>query len=320
MKRVAPEKARGIGQLKGSSVPWILKKAVTMRAFFKFALHLTFILNIASAQQPSAPPAADQKSARDTQIQDRDQLWLQAQTLQSEGKKKEAIAVGERGLAIKRKAYGDSHEKLTGTIEWLSQQYLAQQNLPHAEKCEVELLRVPEALHGKMGWQAVSARWWLDYVRKVSIVQPATLIRMLASEAEVNRLLAEGKLADAAAEIEKLILLEESTLGSDHPFFANTFAIQADCLLKAEQFAAAETSAERALSIRRKQLGDQHPDTALVAFLLARSQMRQNHGGQKSCGGRQHDLPKRTGRLPIRGWQWSMFVCLHHLLMNSSAS
>jgi tetratricopeptide (TPR) repeat protein len=99
---------------------------------------------------------------------------------------------------------------------------------------------------------------------------------MLAIESEVNRLLAEGKPADAAKEIDKLIPLEESTLGSDHPFFANTFAIQADCLLQAEQFAAAETAAERALSIRRKQLGDQHPDTAMVAFLLARSQMRQN--------------------------------------------
>lgn len=47
-----------------------------MKAFFLFALHLTFIQNIASAQQPSAPYAASQKSTLDTQIQERDQLWL----------------------------------------------------------------------------------------------------------------------------------------------------------------------------------------------------------------------------------------------------
>jgi hypothetical protein len=82
-----------------------------VRAFFLLALHLTFILNSASAQQPSAPSAADQRSARDTQIQERDQLWLQAQTLQSEGRVEEAIAVGERVLEIERKVYGDAHKK-----------------------------------------------------------------------------------------------------------------------------------------------------------------------------------------------------------------
>ena len=91
-----------------------------MRAFFLFALHLTFILNIASAQQPSAPSAVDQKSSRDAQIRERDQLWLQAQTLQSEGRVEDAIAVGERVLAIERKVYGDTHEELTGTRSKLS--------------------------------------------------------------------------------------------------------------------------------------------------------------------------------------------------------
>ncbi|MFN9292886.1 MAG: tetratricopeptide repeat protein, partial [Planctomyces sp.] len=196
--------------------------------------------------------------------------------MQSAGKAAEAITAGERVLALERELYGNTHAELTGTIEWLSQQYLAQQNLPQAETYAVELQRVQEALHGKAGWQSVSARWRLDYVRKLSKVEPATLTRMLGIEAEVNRLLAEGKQAEAAAEREKLIPLEEAALGSDYPFFANTFANQADCLLTAEQFAAAETAASRALSIRRKQLGDQHPDTAMAAFLLVRSLIGQD--------------------------------------------
>jgi hypothetical protein len=164
---------------------------------------------------------------------------------------------------------------MTGTMEWLSQQYLAQQNLPQAKKYAVELLHMQEALHGKNGWQTVSSRWRLDYVRKLSNQDPATLKRMLAIEAEIQRLIAESNQAAAATEIEKLIPLEEAALGSDHPFFANTCLIQADCLLTAKQFAAAETAASRALSIRRKQLGHQHPDTAMAALLLARSQMGQ---------------------------------------------
>ena len=227
--------------------------------------------------QDSAAPAPS-ASAADTQtkLRARDEVWQQAQALQSAGKAAEAITAGERVLALERELYGNTHAELTGTIEWLSQQYLAQQNLPQAETYAVELQRVQEALHGKAGWQSVSARWRLDYVRKLSKVEPATLTRMLGIEAEVNRLLAEGKQAEAAAEREKLIPLEEAALGSDYPFFANTFANQADCLLTAEQFAAAETAASRALSIRRKQLGDQHPDTAMAAFLLVRSLIGQD--------------------------------------------
>jgi len=160
-------------------------------------------------------------------------------------------------------------------MEWLSQQYLTQQNLSSAETYAVELLRVQEALHGENGGQTVTSRWWLDYVGKLSNQDPAALKRMLAIEAEIQRLVVQSNQAAAAAEIEKLIPLEEAALGSDHPFFANTCLIQADCLLTAKQFAAAETAASRALSIRRKQLGDQHPDTAMVAFLLARSRIGQ---------------------------------------------
>ena len=44
--------------------------------------------------------------------------------------------------------------------------------------------------------------------------------------------------------------------------------------------AEAENGAERALTIRRKSLGDGHPDTAAAAFLLARSRIGQEkHAG-----------------------------------------
>ncbi|MFM7832725.1 MAG: hypothetical protein ACKPJD_13095, partial [Planctomycetaceae bacterium] len=111
-------------------------------------------------------------------------MWQQAQALQSAGKPAEAIAAGERVLAMEREMYGDTGAELTGTIEWLSQQHLSQQQFPQAESYAAELLRVQQSLHGQTGWQSVSAKWWLDNVQKLGRLDPATRTKMLAIEAE----------------------------------------------------------------------------------------------------------------------------------------
>ncbi|MFN9289553.1 MAG: hypothetical protein ACK6EB_15885 [Planctomyces sp.] len=47
----------------------------------------------------------------------------------------------------------------------------------------------------------MSARWRLDYVRKLATVEPATLSRMLAIETEANRLSTADRYTAAAADI-----------------------------------------------------------------------------------------------------------------------
>ncbi|WP_013630026.1 CHAT domain-containing protein [Rubinisphaera brasiliensis] len=221
-------------------------------------------------------PAEAWTPARVAKLAERDRLWAQAQQLLADGKTKEAIAAGEQVLAIERELFGDAHEELTGTLEWLSNQNLAQQKMQPAKMYSAELLRVQENLDGKDGWQSVSARWKLDYIQKVSKVDPLALAKMLAIEADYHRQVADGEHAEAAEKILELVPLEEEALGKDHPSLANTLFLRADRLLAAEEFAAAEEAAERALAIRRKALGSGHPDTALIAFYFARALIGQN--------------------------------------------
>ncbi|WP_013630017.1 CHAT domain-containing protein [Rubinisphaera brasiliensis] len=228
-----------------------------------------------NAQQEATRGQTATDELREARLAERDKLWAQAQQLASDGKVEAVIAAGEKVLSLERTLFGDTHEELTGTLEWLSNQNLAQQKMQSAEKHAAELLRVQEQLHGKAGWQTASARWYLDYIQKLSKVEPETLAKMLAIEAEYNRLLADGKHAEAAEKILELVPLEEEALGKEHPFIANTLSLRADRLLAAEEFPAAEVAAERALAIRRKHLGDRHPDTANAAWLLALSRIRQ---------------------------------------------
>ena len=240
-------------------------------------LVFTFVLFPVFVSAQDSPP---HRTATQPSSAERDAVATRAHELYTEGKLAEAISAGEKLLELERQMFGDAHAELAGTLEWLSQRYLGRQDLKRAQSHAAELLRVRRALHGEDEWQTVSARWYLDYVQKLSLAQPDTLEKMLAIEAEFNQLNATEKYAEAAAKIQELVLLEEKTLGAEHPFFANTFANQAECLLNAEQFAAAEILAERALTIRKKQLGVKHPDTADAAWFLALSRIRQEKHAQ----------------------------------------
>jgi CHAT domain-containing protein/tetratricopeptide (TPR) repeat protein len=229
--------------------------------------------------------------------------WQEARKLLSESRTAEAIAAGERTLILERELFGNTHEELSKTLAWLSERFVSEQNMPQGEKYAVELQRVQESLHGPNGWQAVSARWRLDYVRKLATVEPATLSRMLAIETEANRLSTADSYTAAAAEIAKLIPLEESLLGSEHPFLANTFANQAEFLVRAEDWQALAAAAERALNIRRKVLGPLHRDTGMAAFLVAQSRIGpENHAEALDMLAVARDAFQASGQFADAAW------------------
>ena len=219
----------------------------------------------------SAVGSTDEPEKPDSRIAERDSLWQQAQQLVADGKSTEAIEVGEQVLKIEQTVFGDVHLELTGTLQWLSQQHLALQQMPQAVDYASQYESVTEQLHGKDHWQTVSARWQADYVRKQQAAPADTVKAMLSIEARYNELNAAGKYAEAAVELEKLVPYELDVLGAEHPNLAITWTLQADCWLNAEQYGKAEQAATKALDVRRKALGDMHPDTAQVTWYLAKA-------------------------------------------------
>lgn len=225
-----------------------------------------------TSMRPESPPLPEPNAES---IQKRDQLWDRAQKLAGAGTTAEAIRTGEQVLKLERQLYGETHAEITGTLQWLSQQHLKQKDVKTAEERAVELLSVQTAVHGKDHWQAVSARWYLDYVQKLAKANPDTLDRMQVIEAEYIRLFAQEKYAEAAAKIQELVPLEQRVLGEDHPFLANSLQTRADSCFAAADFECMATAADRCLAIRQQVFGIKHPDTAMAAWSVALSRIRQ---------------------------------------------
>ncbi len=92
-----------------------------------FILALTLLAirggSLVIAQDDRAKLESTADPMKEQRLRERDELWQQAQTLQSEGKLAEAIAVGERVLAIERELFrgnawrADRHAGVAFTAE-----------------------------------------------------------------------------------------------------------------------------------------------------------------------------------------------------------
>ncbi len=203
--------------------------------------------------------------------------WEEAVKLKADGKLEKAAQVGIEVLELQRDLFGDVHEAVAVTLEWLATLHLNLQDMPAADTAASELLRVQETLHGEDGWQTVTARWHLDYVQKMAKVPEESRAKMFAIEVNYARLFAAAEYTEAAKTIQELVSLEEPFLGTTHPYLASTHLSYADSLLSAGMSQEAEVAAGLAFSIRKKQFGHIHPETAHAASVVAKARIQQNN-------------------------------------------
>ncbi len=77
-------------------------------------------------------------------------------------------------LNLERSLFGDVHEDVAVTLQWLVTLHLNLQDMSAAETAAKDLLHIQKTLHDDDGWQTVTARWQLDYVRKMAKVPEKT--------------------------------------------------------------------------------------------------------------------------------------------------
>lgn len=226
---------------------------------------------------PSLPAehVDDAAKGRPATTAERDRLWKQARSLGEKGQVQEAAAIGEQVLAWNRKLFEADHEDVLSTLDWLATQYQLSHQLDAARRCAGERLDIyrrqdPES------WQTVSAQWRMDYLQKLSEVEPATLQSILQLEKQAIVFSAAEQERRALRQMQELQPLELRALGAEHPFLANNHASQARLLLNLNEFQAAEAQAARSLKIRQKQLGEKHPETAMAAWMLGLSLIGQS--------------------------------------------
>jgi tetratricopeptide (TPR) repeat protein len=88
-------------------------------------------------------------------------------------------------------------------------------------------------------------------------------------KAEFERLYDERRYDEAIPLAERLLVIQEKTLGPEHPDVAKSLAVLAQIYSFQGQDAEAERLLKRSLAIKEKVLGSQHPDTAESLHRLA---------------------------------------------------
>jgi hypothetical protein len=161
---------------------------------------------------------------------ERNRLWDIALKRAAEGKLVEAAAAGEEMLAIERKWLGDDDREVLYSIEWLASIYERSDNWPNAEMHRRAALLSRELDRGAVHWKTIDARLALETTQLMGRLN-------LAEREQVSRAVSTNA--------EGVRLYNEG------------------------RYAEAEALYQEAASVRKKFLGDDHPDYAQCLSNLA---------------------------------------------------
>ena len=225
-----------------------------------------------STGQEATPPSPQEgaPSVDPQGVAQRDQLWAEAWQLATDGKYELAIAKGEATLALERELFGDDAADVADSLRWLAGQYLLAQQLDKAVERARQYQQLCPAVYGEDAWQTVAAKFYEDYLDRLSKIEPQRLTAMQAIEAAYGELSGRGRHVESAEKLKELLVHEREVLGPDHPYYANSHSNIASAYELAVKYADADRHYAIVWAIRYKRLHSHDPSVLDVASRLGR--------------------------------------------------
>jgi CHAT domain-containing protein/Tfp pilus assembly protein PilF len=213
-----------------------------------------------------ADPAQSSLSPKQQQkLKERDRYTEEASRLRQQGKVSEAIAAARKMLAIERQVFGDVHEDVAGSLEWLADMYEQREDFAAAVAARREVLAVRTKLHGEKHWKTTDARLALadaEHQGRMTATQRRRLAEAQRLNDEVVALYGQGRYREAIERARQVLEIRKDELGDRHALYAigmNNLALLYNSI---GNYAKAEPLYRRALQIKKVALGEQHPDYA----------------------------------------------------------
>ncbi|MDA1054598.1 MAG: CHAT domain-containing protein [Planctomycetota bacterium] len=205
---------------------------------------------------------------REEHLAERDRLWEATQNRWTEGQFEAAVEMGTEVLARDWQLFGELHDQPLSTLNWLASAELSRGHAGRAEETAFQRLADHEVLYGKQHWKTISARWFLDRVKKLGLVNVDVVRRMTQLQEEADRLKAAGELEQALVVAEELRDERAAAVGDEHPYYADALALVGKLQALLDRIADAESSLQRCVEVRRRTLGKEHPDTGFIVYQL----------------------------------------------------
>jgi CHAT domain-containing protein/tetratricopeptide (TPR) repeat protein len=194
-------------------------------------------------------------------LKERDRYSKEAGDLEKAAKLREAIAVGDKMLAIDREVFGDAHRHVVASLTRLARWHEWLGDFAAAEQRRQEIVQLQTKLWGATAWQVADARLDLQHVQTLSKLDAKTRQELFQAVTWMNQaMLSKTKFLDGAELAEKALSVRLRILGDGHPLTAAAANWAGFSWHLAGDDKKAERLYRQALEIRKKAFGEAHPD------------------------------------------------------------
>jgi CHAT domain-containing protein/tetratricopeptide (TPR) repeat protein len=212
----------------------------------------------ALAEPPRPVPARERRE----QLQERDRLRAEAERLQQQDKLAEAVTAARKALAIERRAFGDVHEDVAGSLERLTELYRQQEDFDAARAASKELLSLWVKLYGAKDWRVDDARWIQADVEHTARLTPAQRRQLAEAERLARQArghLDKGRFREGLGPAQQALEIRRQVLGERHFRCGLSLNVLAQLYSSLAEYARAEPLYIQALDIYKQALGEKHP-------------------------------------------------------------
>ena len=220
----------------------------------------------------NSPPKPELTAVQQERLKERDAFKQQCREHRQSGNLAEAIEAAKKMLAIEREVFGDEHDEVLDSMDFLAQRQIDHDDFAAARKTREQILAIRRKVSGVDHWRTADARRALEHVTVLEKLSPddrrevlrATLLNSLA-----ERFVSIGQYAAAERPYRQALTIRQTKLGETHPDYAISLNNLAGLYESTADYAKAEPLYGQALDIRRKVLGEKHPRYATSLNNLA---------------------------------------------------
>ena len=227
---------------------------------------------ITAASAEDSPPKPELTAVQQKRLKERDAFKLECRQHRQAGKLAEAIEATQKMLAIEREVFGEEHDEVLVSMDFLAQRQRDFDDFAAARKTREEILAIRRKVSGVDHWRTADARRDLEHVDLLEKLSPddrREVLRASVLNSLAERFASMGQYTDAEPLYRQALKIRQTVLGEQHPDCAISLNNLAGFYESMPDYAKAEPLRRQALAIRQKVLGEKHPDYAISLNNLA---------------------------------------------------
>ena len=219
--------------------------------------------SLTAASSADSPPKPKLTAIQQERLKERDPLLKESLDLRQLGKYAEAIEAASKIEAIERDIFGQEHDEVLGTRDFIAHLQEQRGEFAAARKIREEILAIRRKVAGADHWRTGDARRALENIEVLEKLSPED--RKLLNQAwvlseTVKQLHQRGKARDALEMANQALDIRRKVLGTNHLNYVSSLNNLAELYSAMDDWAKSEPYCLEAGEIEKRLLGERHPD------------------------------------------------------------